>query len=260
LIGDTIDGNLARTGGGVDHFNGQLSMINDTVTGNAASDNGGGLYNRDTATLTHVTFSGNTANGQGTGGNIFNDTASMAIKNSIVANSDASGNCFNSDGFINSQGHNIESGNSCGFTSVGDLVNTDPLFGPLQNNGGFTLTFALLPDSPAIDRGDNTGCPTTDQRGFSRPVDGNGDGIVACDMGAFEFNGVALTETTPPPSPIPPTKTAIPVPTNTSTPIVTDTPVGGPSPTITPVPPNTPCASAFVALIVLAYLFYFKYR
>ena len=60
--------------------------------------------------------------------------------------------------------------------------------GPLQNNGGPTLTHALLPGSEAIDStypsgcGDQIGAPlTTDQRGFSRPVG------AACDVGAFEY-------------------------------------------------------------------------
>jgi hypothetical protein len=63
----------------------------------------------------------------------------------------------------------------------------------LANNGGPTQTHALVPGSPAIDAGgtdctDATGAPlTTDQRGKPRPVDGNGDGTPACDIGAFEF-------------------------------------------------------------------------
>ena len=75
----------------------------------------------------------------------------------------------------------------------GSYTLADPLLGPLQNNGGATLTHALLASSPAIDAGDNTlgGCKdnlgatlTTDQRGAMRPVDG---GIaLRCDIGAYE--------------------------------------------------------------------------
>ena len=39
---------------------------------------------------------------------------------------------------------------------------------------------ALLPGSPAIDAGDNTNAPLTDQRGFNRIVNGT------IDIGAFE--------------------------------------------------------------------------
>jgi hypothetical protein len=70
---------------------------------------------------------------------------------------------------------------------TGDLPNTDPLLGPLQNNGGSTCTHALLLGSPAIDRipfGVN-GCGTTittDHRGQPRP-----DTCTRlCDMGAYE--------------------------------------------------------------------------
>ncbi len=180
VSGSTLNGNQARSGGGIDHFGGNLSLTNDTLSGNAASDNGGGLYNRGAAILTNVTFSGNTANGPGTGGNIFNDTAQIALRNTIVANSDGDGNCFNSDGFVTSSGHNLDSGNTCGFVSPGDLTATDPMLGPLHANGGPTLTHALLPDSPAIDHANRLSCPVMDQRGVSRP---QGSG---CDIGAFE--------------------------------------------------------------------------
>ena len=76
---------------------------------------------------------------------------------------------------------------------------------PLANNGGPTQTHALtLTVSPAIDAGDNAGCPPIDQRGFPRPRDGNGDGNAVCDMGAYEEALVRQSVCTcPPPSPSP---------------------------------------------------------
>ncbi|NNC99145.1 MAG: hypothetical protein HKN85_03085 [Gammaproteobacteria bacterium] len=67
------------------------------------------------------------------------------------------------------------------------LIGTDQDVGPggagvdvLADNGGPTLTHALLVGSPAIDAAVGT-CPATDQRGVARP---QGAG---CDVGAYEF-------------------------------------------------------------------------
>jgi len=187
LSRSTIDHNRARSGGGIDHVGGNLHLENDTFSGNQAADNGGGLYNRGSAVLTNVTFDGNLASGPTTGGNIFNDTAQLVIVNTIVAYSDPDGNCFNSEGTIHSLGHNLETADTCGFGSAGDQSNTDPLLGPLADNGGATPTHALLPGSPAIDAGDGAACPDTDQRGVARP---QGAG---CDIGAYEAVDAAQT-------------------------------------------------------------------
>ncbi len=84
---------------------------------------------------------------------------------------------------LGSLGHNLI-GNTSGGTdhADSDLVNVDPLLGPLRDNGDPTQTMALLPGSPAIDAGDNTDAPDFDQRGpgFARIV----NGII--DIGAFE--------------------------------------------------------------------------
>lgn len=83
--------------------------------------------------------------------------------------------------------------------SNGNLIGTaatpiDPRLGPLANNGGPTLTHALMPGSPALDAGDPAAIagigevPLYDQRAgpFSRVVDGDGDATARIDMGAFE--------------------------------------------------------------------------
>ena len=102
------------------------------------------------------------------------------FKNTIVANN-LPENGYNDGGTVVSSGHNLDSENSCHFNQPTDLINTDPLLGPLQDNDGPTFTCALPDDSPAINAGDNNGAPDTDQRGVSRP---QGPSV---DIGAFEL-------------------------------------------------------------------------
>ena len=78
-----------------------------------------------------------------------------------------------------------------------------PLLGPLADNGGPTETHALLAGSPAIDAGlevctdpEGLAALTTDQRGVARPMDGDGEGTAACDIGAYEVEA-QVEETTP---------------------------------------------------------------
>jgi hypothetical protein len=94
------------------------------------------------------------------------------------------GNC---SGSVTDGGHNLSSDGTCYFTGIGSMNNTDPKIGPLADNGGPTLTMALLPGSPAIDAGDTAAAPPTDQRGFPRPAG------LAADIGAFEYGSVMPT-------------------------------------------------------------------
>ena len=72
-------------------------------------------------------------------------------------------------------------------TPAGGDTFPDPKLGPLADNGGPTLTMALLPGSPAIDAGNTSLAPATDQRGFPRPAG------LAADIGAFEYGSVMPT-------------------------------------------------------------------
>jgi len=188
-----VSGNTTATyGGGIDNF-GTATLENVTVSGNM-SGLGGGIANDDgsaVAALTNVTIADNSAS-PGSGGGFYN-LGAATLRYVIVANSPSGDNCAGgTSATLTSQGHNLDSGNTCGFAGPGDLVNMDPQLGPLQDNGGPTPTQALLPGSPAIDAGgDDCPPPATDQRGFPRPEDGNGDGMATCDIGAFELGGTA---------------------------------------------------------------------
>lgn len=185
LVGSTVAYNRAtNTGGGLSNNNGTLSVTNSTISGNASRVAGGLQTQGGTpASLYSVTVYNNGDLGISAAG-------PLTIANSIVADSTSVRNCAGR-AQITSLGHNLESGSLCGFTQPTDPVDTDPLLGPLGDNGGPTLTHALLADSPAIDRGTAAGngqeaCPARDQRGSARPIDGDGDGDARCDIGAFE--------------------------------------------------------------------------
>jgi predicted outer membrane repeat protein len=180
-------------GGGMYDVFGESTLTNVTFADNSAGELGGGLFSDGgNVTLTNVTIAHNSANN---GGGIFNVSSTVTVRNSILAeNSAAMGaDCF---GNFTSQGYNLI-GDTAGCTiegnTTGNLLGVDPLLGPLQDNGGSTLTHALLAGSPAIDAGNpaapgsgDFACAATDQRGVVRPQDGNEDGTAHCDMGAYE--------------------------------------------------------------------------
>jgi uncharacterized repeat protein (TIGR01451 family)/CSLREA domain-containing protein len=184
MTGVAVIGNSAGDGGGgMIITSATLTLTNVTISGNTAAGDGGGLQAANvTASLTNVTITNNSADA---GGGIFRIVGSVTLKNTIVADNAPGGNCSDT---VASMGNNLDSENSCGLGGAGDLINTDPMLGSLQNNGGPTDTHALPAGSPAVDAGTNAGCPATDQRGTARPFDGDGNGTPTCDIGAFEFN------------------------------------------------------------------------
>ena len=88
--------------------------------------------------------------------------------------------------WLESLGHNLSRGRRCTLDGPGDLSQTDPKLAWLADNGGPTPTLAPLDDSPVIDSADAAWCASEDQRGVTRPVDGDGDGTARCDRGAVE--------------------------------------------------------------------------
>jgi hypothetical protein len=130
------------------------------------------------------------------GASVFVDgvESSVRVGGSIVSAMAATEDCMAIDGTIESYGYNVGGDRSCGLAAVGDQVGVDPLIGQLLDNGGKTLTHALLSGSPAMDAADISACPPADQRGAPRPY-GTG-----CDVGAFEAGAAPPLE---PPSLIP---------------------------------------------------------
>jgi hypothetical protein len=191
LHNTTVSNNTAISkGGGISNgvtSHSKVDLINSTVSGNQA-DSGGGIWSSSTGevTLRNCTVAHNRADSKG--GGILNVDGTVALKNTTVANNLSGGDCATTqEGTTSSLGHNLDGDGSCNLVGAGDLVNVDPHLGPLQDNGGPTLTHALLEGSPAIDAGDIVSCPSSDQRGALRPWDGDGDDELTCDIGAYEY-------------------------------------------------------------------------
>jgi N-acetylneuraminic acid mutarotase len=263
ITNSSITGNGSTPNGGAIYSDtGQLgpttvSLTNSTVSGNS----GAAVYisNLATALVSNSTISGNTEGGIYTelgaptgGSTVGNSTLSdnhveiwfggAHIKNTIF-NVSSGGHSIVSDGFntIMSDGYNVSSDDGAGYLNgPGDQINTDPLLGPLQDNGGPTFTHALLPGSPAINTGDPnfTPPPLYDQRGpgFDRVRSGR------LDVGPFE---VQATPTSTPTATATATATATLTPTATATPTATParpTPTARPNvtPRTRPTPPPRP--------------------
>jgi hypothetical protein len=228
----TLTGGYSAGGGGWNMTGGAAVITNSTITGNFATNGGGLGNNAGVLTLQNSTVSYNTAFGDRTGGGIFsiggartdiffstiyenqasgnpgfegrgdaiadafNPPFSTQVRNSILASptQGAGGACYGfSPGAFVSLGYNIADDATCGLSGTGDLNSTDPMLGPLSNNGGPTRTHLPLTGSPALNAVPLSACvlpgipATADQRGISRPQG------AACDIGAVDSDGSDLT-------------------------------------------------------------------
>jgi hypothetical protein len=215
LVDSTVSDNTAGwSGGGVySFFNTTTTIERSTISGNVSNDVGGGMRSLGNAQIINSTVSGNEATGW-YGGALFVTDGIVHVINSTVADNispaasladifvgtftDASAtltlsntvvsgdvNCFYAPwgaGTVTlTAGHNNVFTDGTCFPGASDQVMPDAGLLPLADNGGPTLTHALLPASPAVDTADGAICPATDQRGVARP---QGAG---CDAGSYEL-------------------------------------------------------------------------
>jgi predicted outer membrane repeat protein len=190
LINSTISGNRAEgsraSGGGV-HVSCACTAVftNSTISGNSADRYGGGVSIMGALRLTHCTISNNTAAKKGGGVYV---RGRLDYANTIIADNVGGGNCaiggpggYKGAGTIGTNSDNLVGGGGCGAD-----YSDDPMLGPLADNGGDTLTHALLPGSPAIDAISVVSCTVPiDQRWAPRPVVQTSSDT-PCDLGAFE--------------------------------------------------------------------------
>lgn len=210
LINSTVSGNSGSPGGGIHNRDaGRMNVTNSTISGNSSLF-GGGLWNSGTLTLTNSTVTGNSS--PDLGGGVLNTGGFLTLNRTLISGNTTSGSAsevLSNDGTVIAGNFNLfgHSGNAgvAGFTpgatdvvpiqALGAVLNTT-----LANNDGTTSTHALVAGSSAIDAVTDGTCPppSADQRGVTRPQDGDGDTGVACDIGSFELEA----EPGPTPTPI----------------------------------------------------------
>lgn len=194
------------SGGGVAFTeNADITIANSTFYNNLAQGtfgtaSGGGIYitnNSRQFRITNTTISRNHAGWIGGG---IAGSSNGILRNTIIAN-----NTVGNDTMIPQQcaaqllngGSNLQyparDPDLPGDTNCANNITiAEPMLGELTDNGGPTQTLPLLLGSPAIDTGSNTICAASpinhlDQRGETRPIDGNGNAIATCDIGAYEY-------------------------------------------------------------------------
>jgi hypothetical protein len=123
--------------------------------------------------------------GSSLGGSLRNEGTVFKVANTIVAYPT---NALNGSGTFTDLGNNISTDTTVA-TGPGSRKSTNPVLGPLADNGGRTLTMMPLAGSPAINGGTNLLAPNIDQRGFVRPGRGNAN----VEIGAVEPSGVLIT-------------------------------------------------------------------
>ncbi|MFZ0546743.1 MAG: choice-of-anchor Q domain-containing protein [Candidatus Promineifilaceae bacterium] len=185
ISNSTFYSNNANTGGAIYDLSGTVTIVNSTFYENGGTPNAGGAIKvgeYGTVNITNSTFSKNKAGQYSDGSAINNESGgSVTLENSVIAYSQQGDNC---SGTITDGGGNLTyPDDSC------PGINLDPVLGPLQDNGGPTLTTALLDGSSAIDNAIDSICNAApvnglDQRGVARPIGNH------CDIGAYESDAV----------------------------------------------------------------------
>jgi hypothetical protein len=202
ITDSTISGNTGNNrGGGILTIECPLTLVNTTVTANSASY-GGGMYLEDgAATIVNSTISGNNAiSAAGILAYKANPTQGLPMLsntivsgNTAVAGNEATADLDQSQSTVTAQYSLLGSAlDVSDFNDPGNhnVFTDSPGLGPLLNNGGSTLTMALLDGSPAIDAGGNA---LAQEDGYPISCDQRASGFRifngTVDIGAFEYQG-----------------------------------------------------------------------
>jgi predicted outer membrane repeat protein len=196
----TFSGNGADSGGAIyvgnsNQFN-MPPITNVTISGNSALGAAGGLFAGRSIKVFNSTITGNGA-GFDFGAGIYMSAGDVELHSTIVANNTTGGGLNAADvaghaGATITGAHNLVIASTLALPA--DTISAEPMLGPLAENSGRAFTHALLPGSPAIDKGENPKGLTHDERGFFCPPDGQcvqAERTIgaATDIGAFELGG-----------------------------------------------------------------------
>ncbi|MBI3172742.1 MAG: S-layer homology domain-containing protein [Chloroflexi bacterium] len=181
LTNVTFDRNSAFYGGGMRNDDSNPVLKNVTFSGNSALSGGGEYDEASSPTIINSTFTGNSATDRG--GGIFNTlVTSTRIDNTIFWGNTAPNGGPQIMSYMSTISNTVLEGGCSEQLTCTNIITTDPKLGVLGDYGGFTPTIPLLAGSSAIDAGNDLDCPSTDQRGVTRPQGAH------CDIGAFEYS------------------------------------------------------------------------
>jgi len=179
----TISGNGADIGAGL--WGSGVAILESTVSGNNGTFVGGVYAAR--ALVRSSTIARNTGTSSGAAVGLYVLSTYLHLQSSIIANNLVGAAESDVGSYYAAtvvRDNNLIMAHSPRTPVPGDTIALDPKLGALQDNGGLTQTLALLPGSPAINRGNNAGLFEFDQRGFDRIVG------KSADIGAFESDDI----------------------------------------------------------------------
>ncbi len=210
----TITQNRARVAAGINVATCCVAIYSSTISGNVGTDGGGALDVTNAPSTNPGTFDVRVAdstlvNNVGSSGVV--NSAYVYMTGTILAGNRQPGGSFSEcltpsgavgarwysfDNLIGQDGGcpltTLAAAELMGLRTIDQATLFTTVIGPLQANGGPTATHALLPGSLAIDA-NTVWARAVDQRGLPRVMDGDGDGLVAGDVGAVEEQNVSAS-------------------------------------------------------------------
>ena len=201
ILASTIDHNTASYGGGL-VVGGPSYISNSTISGNVAHKSVAALFGNGTNSLVILNSTialnhGGVDSPYGAVTFLGPVNSTLPLQSSIIAGNTAGPGNTPADLFVVPAQGALSGADNLVIASNASppgviTVTADPKLGPLQFNGGWTRTHALLPGSPALGVGNNSGMSPTDQRGPGYPRTTGTGANITTDIGAVEFDTIFL--------------------------------------------------------------------